>query len=192
MSKSDASFNGQSTLYTKQTIWNDHHPREEESSHYQMKFLNYNNKFLLRKEDTNNFKTNHVNSKNDKKAFDLNEIIATNTNKEISANYAVPDYSDEVEECENVKQINISKPKTNNLSSLNQKMSLQENFSKRAFTEPSAEITFGAYNSNLSNNSNHTSNKFNIKEPSCKRIFPVIESGNTHKEDSFDFSVNEE
>ena len=188
MSKSDASFNGQTTLYTKQTIWNDTHPKEEENSHYQMKFLNYNNKFLLKKDD--NFARNQISTKHDKKSFNLNEIIATNTNKEYQNNCVVPDYSDEVEECENVNQINISKPKTNNLSSLNQKMSLQENFCKRAFTEPSAEIAFGAYNSNHSNHS--SSNKFNIKEQANKRMFPVIEGGNYKNEDSFDYSVNEE
>lgn len=153
-----------------------------------MKFLNYNNKFLLKKDD--NFTRNQINTKHEKKTFNLNEIIATNTNKETQNNCVMPDYSDEVEECENVKQINISKTKTNNLSSLNQKMFLQDNYCKRAFTEPSAEITYGAYNSNHSNHSNN--NKFNIKEQANKRMFPLLEGGNYTNEDSFDYSVNEE
>jgi hypothetical protein len=188
LSRSDASFNGQSTLYTKQTIWNDNQqPKEEEASHYQMKFLNYNNKFLLKKD--NSFNVNQIGQKPEKKAFNLNEIIATNTIKETNLNVVVPDYSDEVEEFESKNPINISQTKTNNLSSLNQRIAVHENFGQRSFTEPSAEIVYANYNSN---HSNQSGNKFNINENPGKRMFPTIGGGNYQTEDSFDFSVNEE
>ena len=92
-----------------------------------------------------------------------------------------------MDENENVKQINISNINTNNLSNLNQRNSNLADYSnKRAFTEPSAEYPFEAYNSN------QISNKTAV-DISNQRIFPVIEClGNFQNEDSFDFSVNEE
>ena len=195
LSKSDASYNGQTTLYTKQTIWNDSQQKDEDPSHYQMKFLNYNNKFLLRKEENNNFKVTVNPQKAEKKAFNLNEIIATNTTKEQVQNVVVPDYSEEIEECEGKNQINISQTKNNNLSNLNQIMNVNpEGFQgQRAFTEPSAETAWGNYNSNQSNQSNN--NKYNLNmENNANRMFPVIGGGNFQNisEDSFDYSVNEE
>ena len=125
----------------------------------------------------------------EKKAFNLNEIIATNTAKEENPSInLVQDYSDEVEECENANQISILKTKTNNLSSLNQKISVKESCCKKAFTEPSTETPYTAYNSNHSNQSN----KLVSNDTANKRMFPLIENGSYHNEDSFDYSVNEE
>ena len=151
-----------------------------------MKFLNYNNKFLEKKVE--NF--SKIN-KSEKKAFNLNEIIANNTNKDISQtankNIIYPEYSEEVEESENIKQINISNIKTNNLSNLNLRNSISDYSNKKAFTEPSSEYPFGGFNANLTNIKSISNDVTN------QRIFPVIENGeNKQNEDSFDFNVNEE
>lgn len=154
-----------------------------------MKFLNYNNRFLLKKD--NNFPVGQIMSKPEKKPFNLQNIIATNTLKDNIDNpltHMVPDYTEDIEECQNAHQINISNTNTNNLSLFNKNIYLQESSSKRAFTEPSVETSCGAFSSNHSNQSN----KINLKEFSSKMMFPFVEGENHHNEDSFDFSVNEE
>lgn len=191
LSKSDASFNGQTTLYAKQTIWNDNQPKEDEvnQNNYQMKFLNYNNKFLLKKEDQPQFKLEQKSKGQEKKPFNLNEIIAANTNKEISQQKHVPDYSEDFEEGINKNPVNITSTKTNNLSSINQRGIPHEVIYARSFTEPSAEAIYTNYSSN---HSNQSGNKFNIPENQNKRMFPTIGGASYCNEDSFDFSVNEE
>ena len=157
-----------------------------------MKFLNYNNKFLLKTEKNFDVQQMINRAPNEKIEFNLNKIIANNTSKMTSdtpLNTLVPDYSDDVEEIYNINQINVLNTKTNNLSSLNQMMSLHESSScKRAFTEPSVETPYRNYISNHSNNSN----LLTYKDSENKRMFPLIEGANFQNEESFDYSVNEE